>query len=71
MPLAFNPDSSFGMKCAQCSTQLIAPEWSEYRNESDIRHVWRCPKCDCRFETSGNAKLVRKLVTRDDSLSSL
>jgi hypothetical protein len=56
VPLVFNPASSFGMKCAQCGNHLIAPEWSEYRNEWDIRHVWRCPKCDCCFKTIGNSK---------------
>ena len=62
MPLVFNPDSSFGMKCVQCSKQLIAPQSSEYRNERDIRHVWRCPKCDCCFETIGNSKSLKDLA---------
>ena len=45
-----NRRSKFGMTCVQCSNELIAPEWSEYRNERQIHHVWRCWKCDYRFE---------------------
>jgi hypothetical protein len=58
MSLVFNPDSSFGIECPQCSNQLIAPESSEYWSESNIHHVWRCPKCDFGFETIGNNKSV-------------
>ena len=39
-----NPRSKFGMTCVQCSNELIAPEWSEYRNERQIHHVWHCTK---------------------------
>ena len=44
--------SSFGTKCVHCSNELIAPEESEYWNEWHVRHLWRCPKCDCCFETA-------------------
>jgi len=27
---------TFGMTCVQCRGDLIAPEWSEYRNERQI-----------------------------------
>jgi hypothetical protein len=47
-----NRSSSFGMQCVQCSNTLIAPEESEHWNERHIRHLWRCPKCDCCFETA-------------------
>ena len=30
--ILFNPRSKFGMTCVQCNNELIAPEWSEYRN---------------------------------------
>ena len=46
--------SSFGMNCAQCENELIAPEWTEYRNERQIHHVWRCWRCDYSFETFAN-----------------
>jgi hypothetical protein len=49
-----NRRSFFGMNCAQYDNELIAPEWSEYRNEWQVHHVWRCWKCDCCFETIVN-----------------
>ena len=54
--------SSFGMKCVQCSNELIAPEGSEHWNERHVRHLWRCPKCDCCFET---AVLISALSSND------
>ena len=45
-----NRRSKFGMTCVQCSNELIAPKWSEYRNERQIRHLWHCWKCDFCFE---------------------
>jgi len=44
-----NRRSKFGMTCVQCSNELIAPEWSEYRNERQVRHLWHCWECDFRF----------------------
>jgi len=32
--------SSFGMRCAHCNDDLIAPEWTEQRNSRQIHHVW-------------------------------
>ena len=46
-----NRRSSFGMCCAQCGSEIIAPEWSEYRSRQQNRHLWRCWKCDYCFET--------------------
>ena len=42
---------SFGVNCVRCNNRLIAPENSEYRNERQVRHAWRCCECDCCFET--------------------
>ena len=47
----------FGMNCAHCDNELIAPEWSEYRNERHVHHVWRCWKCDFCFETIVDTKV--------------
>ena len=47
--ILFNPRSKFGMTCVQCSNELIAPEWSEYRNERQVHHVWHCTKCSACF----------------------
>jgi len=46
-----NRRSTFGMTCVQCSNELIAPEWSEYRNERQVRHLWHCWECDFPFES--------------------
>jgi len=43
--------SSFGMRCLRCGNELIAPEWTEHRNDRHIRHFWQCGKCHCRFKT--------------------
>jgi hypothetical protein len=29
--------------------ELIAPEWSEYRIERQVHHVWHCPKYNACF----------------------
>jgi hypothetical protein len=46
-----NRRSKFGMTCVQCNNDLIAPEWSQYRNARQIRHLWHCWECDFRFES--------------------
>ena len=43
--------SKFGMTCVQCSSELIAPERSEFRNERQVRHLWHCWECDFCFES--------------------
>ena len=30
----------FGTNCARCDNELIAPEWTECRNERQVHHVW-------------------------------
>ena len=49
MPIVPNRRSSFGMSCAHCDNELIAPEWSEYRNERQVRHVWHYSECSACF----------------------
>ena len=46
------------MNCAHCDNELIVPEWTEYRNERDVHHVWRCWKCDFCFETIVDTKVM-------------
>ncbi len=62
--------SSFGMRCIQCDNELIAPEWSEYRSRQQNRHLWRCWRCDCCFETIINVKSMEDDAGRDDALPS-
>ena len=65
-----NRRSSFGITCVKCSSELIAPELSEYRDERQIHHLWRCSECDCRFESLvsfpvGNMS-IKDIMTRRD-----
>ena len=59
---------SYGTECRQCGDRIIAPEFSEYVYEGTIRHVWRCSRCNYRFETSVvldmNPPLAPDLVER-------
>ena len=66
-----NRRSSFGMSCAQCGNELIAPEWSEYRSKHQNRHLWRCWKCDYCFETIATVQSIDDIKTRDDVFHSL
>jgi hypothetical protein len=58
--------STFGMTCVQCDNELIAPEWSEYRSKHQNRHLWRCWKCDCCFETIVNTESMKDNAAGDD-----
>jgi len=40
------------IKCAQCGEHLYLPEWSEYLDQSSVRHIWKCETCDYAFETT-------------------
>ena len=63
--------SSFGTHCVQCSNKLIAPDWSEYRKERQVLHVWHCRKCNCRFETIGESKPMGGTTADDGYLALL
>ena len=45
-----NRRSTFGITCVQCHEELIAPDKSEYRASTHIRHLWHCSNCSARFE---------------------
>ncbi len=67
--------SSFGMDCVQCGNELIAPEWTEYRNERQVHHVWHCWNCGCDFESivsfPADSKSMKDIMTRADIFPSL
>ena len=44
--------STFGINCVRCNDELIAPEKSEYRAGTHIRHLWHCSNCSARFNRS-------------------
>jgi RNase P subunit RPR2 len=58
--------STFGMTCVQCDNELIAPEWSEYRSKHQSRHLWRCWRCDCCFETIVKPESMEDNAAGDD-----
>ena len=71
--------SKFAMTCVQCCNELIAPEWSAHRDEGQIVHLWRCPKCECRFEVISPAdtrsiglimRRIEEVLKRRDVLQS-
>jgi hypothetical protein len=45
-------NSLFGNQCVQCSTDIIAPEWSEHLSDQCVRHVWSCDACGYQFENT-------------------
>jgi hypothetical protein len=42
---------TFGITCVWCHEELIAPDVSEYRGDTHVRHLWHCSKCSARFES--------------------
>jgi ribosomal protein L37AE/L43A len=45
-------------KCAQCGTDMIAPEWSEHVSDRHVRNFWCCEACGYRFEDTIYFSLV-------------
>ena len=43
--------SPYGLACAACTDLMIAPNWSEYVGENQVRHFWCCEDCGNRLET--------------------
>jgi hypothetical protein len=70
LTIASKRRSSFTMQCVQCDNELIAPERSEYCNGSEIRHVWRCWKCDCCFEviSPADTKSIKDVMRRIEAI---
>jgi transcriptional regulator NrdR family protein len=61
--------STFGISCVRCDEELIAPERSEYRDGTHIRHLWLCSKCATRFESI--EQIPVEVMTADDIRPSL
>jgi uncharacterized protein with PIN domain len=59
-----NRRSTFGISCVRCNDELIAPEKSEYRDGTHIRHLWLCPKCAAYFESV--EQIPVEAMTTDD-----
>ena len=39
------------VECAQCGERIYTTEWSEYLDDTHVRHLWSCEACGYRFET--------------------
>jgi len=59
------------MSCLRCGEELPLPEWSEYRNDLEVNHLWHCWKCDYRFQTIASIASIDDIKTRDDVFPSL
>jgi hydrogenase maturation factor HypF (carbamoyltransferase family) len=59
-----NRRSTFGITCVQCHEELIAPDKSEYRAGTHIRHLWHCSNCSARFESI--EQIPVEAMTSDD-----
>ncbi len=44
--------SRYLIACAQCGDRIFIPEWSEWLDDSRVRHLWQCETCDYAFETT-------------------
>jgi len=64
-----NRRSTFRIHCVRCGNDLIAPEKSEYRDGTHIRHRWLCPKCAARFDSV--EQIPVEVMTTDDILPSI
>ncbi len=59
-----NRRSTFGINCVRCKDELIAPERSEYRHGTQIRHLWCCSNCETSFESLESIPV--EAMTTDD-----
>jgi hypothetical protein len=53
----------FGNQCAQCRSDIIAPQWSEHLSDYCVRNVWSCERCGYQFEDT--VYLSRELADAD------
>jgi hypothetical protein len=55
---------TFGINCVRCKDGLIAPEKSEYRHGTHIRHLWYCSNCETSFQSLESIPV--EAMTTDD-----
>ena len=44
----------YGMACVECNDLLIAPNWSAYVSNHEVRHLWCCEECRREIEMAVN-----------------
>jgi hypothetical protein len=68
--LRSNHSANFGMKCVQCSNELIAPESSEFWSDGRAYYIWHCSKCSCCFRSlvliHTNTKSIKDIRATED-----
>jgi hypothetical protein len=64
-----NRRSTFGISCVRYGEELLAPDKSEYRAGTHIRHLWHCPNCSTRFESI--EQIPVETMTTDDIFPAL
>ena len=44
--------SGFGVACTNCGEAVIAPYWSQFVCQEQVRHFWICEACGHQFDTA-------------------
>jgi hypothetical protein len=45
-----------GKACSECNDLLVAPKWSAYVSNHEVRHVWSCENCGHEIEMAVNLR---------------
>ena len=45
-----------GMACSECDDVLVAPTWSAYVSNHEVRHGWSCENCGHEIEMTVTIK---------------
>jgi len=54
-----------GMVCSECNDLMVAPEWSAYVSNHEVRHVWFCENCGHEIEMIVDFR-INAISTRSD-----
>jgi DNA-directed RNA polymerase subunit RPC12/RpoP len=54
--------SPYGLVCSECDNLVIAPDWSEYVGEREVRHFWSCETCGHKIHTKVRHLRVSQLA---------
>jgi hypothetical protein len=50
-------------RCFACGEESIAPLQSQYENDDEIHHFWRCWNCGNEFETLDHVNATANMAT--------
>jgi len=54
---AMDNRARYGWSCTECKNLLVAPKWSAYVSNHEVRHVWSCENCGREIETVINPRI--------------